>query len=341
MKLVNSLLKIMSLLFIVLLITTNAVSAQESAPKIIGISNHWVGNDVNKALLKIITDSLEKKGYKVISMNAEGDRKKQQNHVETLISKKVNGIIIKGGIGDDFADLARKASEADIPLIGVEMNLPDAVAAVGSPDYTYKTMSEWLTKQMGGKGKYLILTTYGWHPLNAREAFALEVMKKNPDLELIGGKSVQVGLKDPINENYEVVKQALNEHPDLKGIIATWGIPAVSAAKAVMDAGKEKQISVIGCDADDALLALMAKPDSPKIMIMGWKAEEMSVTAADLIHQAAELKNVKAAKANIVFKHEAKPFFVSNTEDSGMFDPKLMTPGDAWKFKNPDKKQPW
>ncbi len=319
-----------------------------SKQKIIGISNHWVGNDVNKALVKIITDSLEKKDYRVLSLDSNGDRKKQQQHVKIFIDKKFDGIIIKGGIGDDFLDLAKKATAANIPLVGVEMTLPGAVAAVGSPDATYADLTNWMIHCMGGSGKYMVVTNYGWHPLDAREKAAIAVIqkksdKKGKDLILADGKVYSIGLDDPINENYDVIKNVLKQHPDLKGIITTWGIPVVAAGKAVIETGTIDQISIIGCDADQAVLALMAKKGSPRISIMGWRHDEMSIIASDIIHKAVSMGDVKTARERLQFKHIARPFFVTNDNTAKQyFSPvKTMTPEEAWNFLLPDKKRPW
>ncbi len=320
----------------------------QSAQKIIGVSNHWVGNDVNKALAKIITDSLEKKNYKVLSLDANGNRKKQQQHVRIFIDKRFDGIIVKGGIGDDFLDLAKKARIANIPLVGVEMTLPGAVAAVGSPDETYADMTNWMIDRMAGSGKYMVITNHGWHPLDARQKAALSTIRQRSQttaepLVLADGKVYSVGLGDPMNDNYKVTKDVIKRHPDLKGIIATWGIPVVSAGKAVIEAGKSDQISIVGCDADQAVLALMAKKNSPRISIMGWRHDEMSIIASDIIHRALSIKETGAAKEKLKFKHIAAPFFVTNDPNAQQYFGlvKTMTPEQAWSFLLPDRKRPW
>jgi DNA-binding LacI/PurR family transcriptional regulator len=338
----NFLIAILSFLFVDSLCCVPFDVQKKSNPKLIGISNLWVGNDINKALIRIIVKNLEKQGHSVFSMNALGNRQKQKLHVEMFIRKKFDGIIIKGGVGDDFLELSTLASKKDIPLVGVEMTLPGSIAAVGSPDFTYKNLCNWLIGQMHQKDGYIVITNKGWHPLDAREKFALETMKSNKNLHFVDGKSISIGLDDPINENYEAIKKAIVLHPEVTGVIATWGIPVVSAAKAIMDLGRQKDISVIGCDADMALLALMAKKESPKIAIMGWRAEEMSDMASDIMNRALKIEGVLEIKKAIRFSHKAMPFFVTNTKSIDVFYPHpVMTPKEAWIYLYPKRKRPW
>ncbi len=336
--------KLMCILFILFCVASAFPTAPSNAEgrKLIGISNLWVGNEVNRDLLRIIRDNLKKKGCKVISMNAEGDRELQQKHVELFINKKFDGIIIKGGVGGDFEELATKAYKNNINLVGVEMYLKDAIVSVGSPDYTYQAMAEWMAKNMNYSGKYMVITNFGWHPLDEREEHAYKAMSKYPEIKHVRDGSYSVGLHDPLNENYKVIKKVIQEHPDIKGVVATWGIPVVSAAKAVVEAGKSDQISIIGCDADMPILSLMMKDNAPRIAIMGWKAVEMSEKAAELMDKSYEYGNTEIAKQKMGYVHRTKPFFVTNTGDDDLFKPHgVMNPDQAWDYVHQDKQKPW
>ena len=87
----------------------------------------------------------------------------------------------------------------------------------------------------------------------------------------------------------------------------------------------------------------MAKKGSPRISIMGWRHDEMSIIASDIIHKAVSMGDVKTARERLQFKHIARPFFVTNDNMAKQyFSPvKTMTPEEAWNFLLPDKKRPW
>ena len=297
-KMILKSLTILSLLT-VLTFSFSFVTPVLAKQKVVGVSNLWLGNDWNARCNQTIIDYLEKQGCKVISTNAGGKTGQQKADVENFISMKVDGIIIKGGEGDAFLDVSKKAWEANIPVVTVIMFLPYAVHNSVEDSWQGSTnLAVWLVNQMRGSGKYIGMDAAGWHTLEVRKRSFGEVLRWFPEIKMIG-KWHEVDPSDPINNAYKITKATLRAHPDLKGVATTWGLPAVGAIKAIKEMKKEKQVSVISIDQEAALLAEMHKPDCPATTVVGIEPIVQGTAAAKAMEAAMGFKTVQEAKANL------------------------------------------
>ncbi|MBI4768359.1 MAG: sugar ABC transporter substrate-binding protein [Deltaproteobacteria bacterium] len=291
--------KLLFLVMGLLLFWTFAYIPQASAEqKVIGVSNLWLGNDWNATGNKTIIDYFQNKGYKVVSTNAQGKTSQQKADVENFITMKVNGIIIKGGEGGAFMDVAKKAFDANIPVVTVIMFLPYAVHNSTEDSWASTDLAAWMVNQMHGSGKYIGLDAAGWHTLEVRKRAFEDVFRWFPDIKRIG-EYHEVDPADPVNRAYTITKATLRANPDLRGVATTWGLPAVGAIKAIKEMKKEKQVCVISIDQEPALLAEMAKPDCPPTMVLGIQPKVQGKAAAEALEAAMKFKTVQEAKDNL------------------------------------------
>jgi len=252
---------------------------------VIGVSNLWVGNDWNLFVSNEIKQILKSKGVKVIHTNAMGKTSQQVADVENFLSMGVDGVIIAGGEGPAFFEVSKKLKEAGIPVVGIDMFLPGAISSVASDNYSGGIqIGLFLVKYMGGEGKVIVLDTPGWQTLSIRKRTALAVFSEFPKIEIVG--EYEVGTSDPVNSAYNIVSSALRSHPDLKGVLCTWGLPMVGAAQAVKEMGKTNQVVIVGADSDRPVLEEMAKPDAPAMACIGQDPRELGKIAANVIYDA-------------------------------------------------------
>lgn len=320
------------------------VSVAGAAQKVIGVSNLWLGNDWNARCNQTIIDYLEKQGHKVISTNAQGRTAQQKADVENFISMKVDGIVIKGGEGDAFLDVSKKAFDANIPVVTVIMFSPYAVNNSVEDSWQGSTnLAVWMVNQMHGSGKYIGMDAAGWHTLEVRKRAFSEVFKWFPDIKLIG-QWHEVDPSDPVNNAYNITKATLRAHPDLKGVATTWGLPAVGAIKAIKEMNKQDQVSVISIDQEPALLAEMAKPDCPATAVVGIEPIVQGTAAAEAMEAAMGYKTVQEAKENLPALSVIGVSYVAN-KGIDEFKPKKIyeTVDAAWEgnFSETTLKKPW
>jgi ribose transport system substrate-binding protein len=318
------------------------VSPASAEQKVIGVANQWLGNDWNFFANEAIVKYLESKGIKAEVTNAQGRTGQQKSDVENFIAKKVDGIIIKGGEGGAFLDVSMKALNANIPVVGVMMFLPGAVATTDSNVWEGNVdMGIWLVNQMHGDGKYIILDAAGWHSLVVRREAVETVLKWFPDIKRVADV-YEVDTADPVNNSYSIVKSTLRAHPDLKAVVCTWGMPAVGAIKAIKEMNKQKQVSVVCTDADRPVLAEMAKPDAPKTACLGLDPNLNGLYAAELIVDALNYKTAAEAKANMNTLYVVPTDLISNTDPKKEFKTKrVMSLDEAWQYYHSKHKRPW
>ena len=313
-----------------------------AAQKVVGVANQWLGNDWNFIANQTIIKNLEAKGYKVITTNAEGATNQQKADVENFIQMGVDGIVIKGGEGGAFVDVSQKAWDANIPLVGVLMFLPGAVASTCSDSWEGNVnLGVWLVNQMHGEGKYIILDAAGWHTLVIRRDAVESVLKWYPEIKRVADV-YEVDTADAINNSYDIVKATLRAHPDLKAVVSTWGQPAVGAAKAIKEMKKQDQVSIVCTDADRPVLAEMAKKDAPRMACLGLVPKENGAYAAELVDKAIQFNSVTEAKKGMDTLYVVPTALTSNTDPKTEFKHKrVMDLNEAWEFFHKGKKRPW
>ena len=310
--------------------------------KVIGVSNLWLGNEWNSRVHKKILDDLEKKGFKVISTNAQGRTNQQKADLENFISMRVDGIIIKGGEGGAFIDVAKKAWDVNIPVVTVIMFLPYAVNnSVEDSWQGAANLAVWMTNQMQGSGKYIGLDASGWHTLEIRRDAYESVFKWFPEMKMIG--KYHDCLADPVNRGYSITKAALRAHPDLKGVAATWGMPAVGAIKAIKEMNKQDQVCVISIDQEKALLSQMHGSDCPATAVAGIEPEVQGELAARAMIEALKYKTVQEARKHVPVVSVIGLTYVA-TKGIDMIKPKIIYKSveECWDGNfGKNSKRPW
>ena len=318
------------------LVILSLVAVIFSKQIVIGVSSLWVGNDWNLFVSNEIKKVLKEKGVKVIHTNAMGKTSQQVADVENFLSMKVDGVIIAGGEGPAFFEVSNKLKEAGIPVVGIDMFLPGAICSIASDNYSGGIqIGLFLVKYMKGEGKIIVLDTPGWQTLAIRKRAALAVFKEFPNIKIVG--EYEVGTSDPVNSAYNIVSNALRAHPDLKGVLCTWGLPMVGAAQAVKELGKTDQVVIVGADSDRPVLQEMGKPDAPAMACIGQDPRELGRLAANIIYEAVT-KGVTSVPP-FVF---GPTIMVSNRAPSDDFSELLrVDPSECWDMVYPEYKKPF
>lgn len=281
------------------------VSEQSGKGKTIGVASLHLVNDWNNYATEAIKEYLEARGYEVIHTNAQDNTSQMVRDVENLIARGVDGIIIAGGEAHAFRDLSTRAKDAGIKVIGMDMFLPGASSGVGADNYVGGTLiGEFMVNRMQGTGKYIVLNSPGWQSLSIRKRMAVAVFEDFPLMVNVGEFEVA---GDPVQIGSDSVKAVVRNHPDLKGVLCTWGMPAIGAAKAVQELGLQNQICVVSADSDRVVMEKMAEGDAPKMANIGQAPRENGRIAAAMVDLA--INRGDADMATIVF---APTLMVSN-----------------------------
>lgn len=208
---------------------------------------------------KIIGDHLQdeaaKRGFTTLVVSADKDMAKQGNQVKDFIVKKVDAIVLSPCDPKSIVPVIQEANAAGIPVFTVDIPCPDPSAKVvtqiatdnyGGGKEAAQAMIEALGSS-GGKVAILhlkqaqscILRVQGFREVidshNAKGGPKIDIV-----MELDGGGARDIG--------YRAAEDALQSHPDLRGIFAINDPSALGARAALEKANKAAQVTIVGFD---------------------------------------------------------------------------------------------
>ena len=251
-------------LFLLPLITLLALSFsacnEEPEPEtksrgLIGVSLLTLDNPFFKVIGDRITSEGAKLGYETIVVSGDKDVAKQSNQIKDFIVKKVAAIVLSPCDSKSIIPVIQEANAAGIPVFTVDIpcNEPGVkiVTQVATDNFgggreAAKAMIEALG-EAGGKVAVLhlkqaescILRVKGFtEAINEHNATAAAKVEIVAELESGGAKDL----------GYKAAEDAVQTHPDLRGIFAINDPAALGARAALEKAGKAEQIVIVGFD---------------------------------------------------------------------------------------------
>ena len=168
-------------------------------------------------------------------------------------------------------------------------------------------LTEALCEKLGHKGKIVLLIgTQGDPTVEDRAKAAREIINKYPDMEIIDSAY------DEGDENiaYEYTIGFLKKYPDISGIICCNMSDPVGAAKAVIEEGKQRDITIVGMDHDkqaleylrDGIIYCLGVQDC---FSMGFDTIQTAIKIADGIAPGKEYPECIDEKTTIIYKDDA------------------------------------
>jgi ribose transport system substrate-binding protein len=194
---------------------------------------------------------------KLIVLDRSNAPEGQINDVESLLIKKVDGIVLLAVEGGPLTPICAKVKQAGIPLASVSR-------LIESNDYTVKVegdnvligymAGEYIAKRLNGKGKVVEI---GGIPgltdtVERAEGFR-KALKRYPGVEIV---ATQPG--------YYVVSKGMTAMEDIltanKKIDAVWShndAMAIGADKAIKARGRTKEMFIVGADGNREMFKLI------------------------------------------------------------------------------------
>lgn len=221
----------------------------------IGVSLLTLDNPFFKVIGDNITAEGAKNGYDTMVVSGEKDVAKQSNQIKDFIVKKCAAIVLSPCDSKSIIPVIQEANAAGIPVFTVDIpcNEPGVKIATqvatdnyGGGQEAARAMIEALG-EAGGKVAILhfkqaescILRVKGFREVVGRHN-ATSKAKLDIVTELEGGGAKDIGFK--------AAQDALQAHPDLRGIFAINDPSALGARAALEKADKTDQIIIVGFD---------------------------------------------------------------------------------------------
>lgn len=203
------------------------------------LSNNFIGNDWRQQMARVAEVSVNKgplAGRVDLKIeNVENTVQAQINSLNNIIRAKPDAILIDAGSAEALNPTIKKACDAGIVVISFDQVVTEPCAYALESDWNRipAVLAEWMAVQLGGKGKVFVDRGLPGAPISAQlENGYLEVLKKYPDIEVIGNYNGEYAL----GPEQAGVASLLAAHPQVDGIL-TQGY-GTGAIKALQDAGR-------------------------------------------------------------------------------------------------------
>ena len=199
--------------------------------------DHKVGTEIAGKILDVKTDYVGPDGYDMDAMVTA---------FEQAIARKPAGIIVFGA-DDTLAAVINEASDAGIPVVCVDGDVPSSkrVAFVGTGQFNAGVMGgNYLVQMLGGKGKIAFLTVPGQAHLEARISGYKSIIDQYPDIEVVQTGDTQT---DP-TVAAQTAAAILQKYPDLSAFVCVEASGGAGALTAVKEAGLQGQVKILSMD---------------------------------------------------------------------------------------------
>lgn len=228
----------------------------EDAGKVIALSAISLTNSYFRTLADAAVAEANQHGYRTIVASAHLDIKTQIKQVGKFVEQNVSAIMLIPCDAKAIGPAIRLANAAEIPVFTVDIRCTAAAAKVVSHVVTdnllggkqaAQAMIEALGKQ-GGEVAILDFKSAEACRLRTR-GFVIEIANHNSYRK--GGEIKVVAHLDGgamMDTGRRTAQDAIQAHPDLRGIFAINDPSALGASSAVISAGLKEKVSIIGFD---------------------------------------------------------------------------------------------
>ena len=210
----------------------------------------------------------------------QADAAAQADIVRSYIQQKVDALIVAPNDPDSMAPLLQQAKDAGIHVATADTDAPSSVREVFVNQATAQGIGEGLTdalvKEMGGKGKYAIVSCgQTAENLNAWIKVQREYTKtKYPDVQIV---DVVYAGEDQAKAT-QMATDLMNAHPDLTGLVGECTSSAPGVAQAVKDAGKIGKVFTVGLGTPQAMKPYLQDKSSSAAIL--WDVENLGYLTA-------------------------------------------------------------
>jgi len=193
-----------------------------------------------------------KVGATVQVSDAGGDSATQVNQIQDFITRGV-GAIIYIPAGATAAGVPVKAAEqADIPVINVDRNAPDApgVTFIASDSVAAsRTLGDWVVEQRNGEGNVAIIQgQIGTTPQVDRQTGFEAALAEAPGMQVVAQQSSDW---DP-DKSFRIAQDMIQANPDINVFFGQSDQIALGAVQAVEGANLDPRPLIVGFDGDPA-----------------------------------------------------------------------------------------
>ncbi|MSU33362.1 MAG: sugar ABC transporter substrate-binding protein [Pedosphaera sp.] len=220
----------------------------------IGVSLLTLDNPFFKVIGDSITAEASKQGYGTIVVSGDKDVAKQGNQIKDFIVKKVSAIVLSPCDSKAIIPVIREANAAGIPVFTVDIPCNEPGVKIVTQIATDnegggREAGQAMIEALGGSGGSIavlhlkqaescLLRVKGFREvIDAHNASGKVPIRIVSELESGGAKDA----------GYKAAEDALQAHPELRGIFAI-NDPAALGARAALEKAGRTEVKIVGFD---------------------------------------------------------------------------------------------
>jgi ribose transport system substrate-binding protein len=240
----------------------------------------------------------EKVGATVQVSDAGGDSATQVNQMQDFITRQANAIIYIPAGATAAGVPVRAAQQADIPVVAVDRNAPDAPAdtfIATDSVAAATTLGEWVVEQSGGEGNLAILQgQIGTTPQVDRQKGFEAALEDAPGIEVVAQQPADWAQ----DKAFSVAQDMIQANPEIDIFWGQADAMALGAAQAVSNANLGDKL-IVGFDGDKAGLEAVRDGNIDATMVQ--QTQEMGRMAVQSACQLAKGEEVPAEQLQEAF----------------------------------------
>jgi len=239
---------------------SGAAGAATKPLKTIGVAVSDLANPFFVAIGKGATDAARKiggNGVKVTTVSAKYDLNTQVGQIENFIASKVDLIIVNASDPKGIAPVLKKARDAGIVVMAVDVGAENADATIMSDNTMAGVEScKVIAERLGGKGNVVIVNGPPVTAVIARVAGCKQALAGTGIRILSDNQDA----KGSLDGGMEVMTNLLTAHRRINAVFAINDPSAIGAELAIKQSGRSDVVMVASVDgAPDAEAALKSK----------------------------------------------------------------------------------
>lgn len=237
-----------------------AVASGAMEGKKISVMTPYLSSVTTNQMVDALQSELEAEGAAVTVIDTANDFAALASRIEDVVAAQTDAIVLVSADPAQVENQLQEAFDAGIPVFGCDSGYIDGMQVNATSDN--HQMGELITNYlfddlMGGQGTVVALT-HRPHPgvVKRCEAFD-ELLAAQKGIILVTEQHVPA--EQPINDAQDIVENLLTANPEKGSITAIWcgwDEPAIGAAQACQEAGRD-EILIVGVDGNEQAVSLI------------------------------------------------------------------------------------
>lgn len=283
----------------------------------IGISTNALSNIHNRHMFEGLKEEAEKRGYKVVTANANGDPAQQASDIENLVQAGCNVIVIQNADNFSLKAVVQEALKSGVHVICQDTGWIDGVDSM----FLLNSMAVQadicmlLAAECGFSGK--IITTGHQDNFALRSSYYIhKAFVEEYGFEVVA--HVQTTFPGTTEVTYNGLDSALTANPDVSAIFTSQDLEAMGAIQALKEHDLYGKVKCVGVDGEvDVLNDIKANGSVLCTAISDLDSSNISVVnVCEKLNKGEDVAKYNEIPYNIVTKDNVDEFLAKATAEA-------------------------